>query len=257
MLADHGHTYTKATRIPLEDYLQQKSWHVTDKLKNPDDVAYIRFGLETYASFCTQQPAKLAADLVRAQGVQVVSYARDNEVVVLTCDDKDPIVQKGGHATYEIELRAWGGQDPGVEMAIISRKNGRYSYRPGIGDPLQLKPILAGLKADAEGFYDADELFAKTTTHIYPAPLERLWRAHFGLVQDSPDVIISLEDNYYSGAKGFADAVDIASTHGGLDAKNSTTFVMSTVGPLPRVMRSAEVPVNMKKLTGADFPMRK
>lgn len=141
--------------------------------------------------------------------------------------------------------------------AVISQKAGRYSYKVECGDPLRVKAVLAGLTPDAEGFYDANEMFARTVMSYYPAPLERVWRAHFAVVNKPPDVIVSLEDNYYSGAKGFAGEVNIASTHGGLDVKNSTTFLMSTVGPLPAVMRSAEIPANMKKLTGFDFPMRK
>ncbi len=230
MLADHGHTYTPACRILLEDYLQKKGWRTSERLQRSNDVVYIRFGLETYAAFSTHQSARLAADLAAAQGVQLASYAQGSDVVVISHD---------------------GGR------AVISQKAGRYSYKVECGDPLRVKAVLAGLTPDAEGFYDANEMFARTVMSYYPAPLERVWRAHFAVVNKPPDVIVSLEDNYYSGAKGFAGEVNIASTHGGLDVKNSTTFLMSTVGPLPAVMRSAEIPANMKKLTGFDFPMRK
>jgi hypothetical protein len=77
------------------------------------------------------------------------------------------------------------------------------------------------------------------------------------LVRNPADVIISLADNYYSGSPGFAKFVDIASTHGGLNRSNSTTFIMSTIGPMPPYIESHDIPRNLSKLTGTPFPMKK
>jgi len=230
LLADHGHSYTPARRIPLEDHLGKKGWRIVDRLRKPKDVAYIRFGLETYASFATNEPAELAADLVAAEGVDLASYAQKDAVVVL-------------------------GRDGG--RAVIRQKAGKHKYEPAEGDPLKLKDVLAGLKADAEGYYDADALLAATVSHEYPAPLERLWRAHFGMVEDPADVIISLENRFFSGSTSFSGAVNVASTHGGFNNANSVTFIMSTAGALPAFMRSAEIPKNLREVLGTSFPMRK
>jgi len=211
--------------------LQSKGWRLRESLQGPKDVVYIRFGLETYASFATDSPAALAADLAAAEGVTIASYADGQDVIVLG---------RGG------------------TKAKITQKNGRFGYDAHNGDPLKLADILASLAADADGLYDAEQLLQATATHEYPAPLQRLWRAHFALVANPPDVIISLEDRFFSGAKSFAGSVDIASTHGGLNYRNSVTFIMSTVGPLPPVMQSADVPRHMKTLLGVkDWPMRK
>lgn len=227
LFADHGHSYTQARRIDLAGRLKRRGWHVTGRLKKPRDVAYIRFGLETYAGFATDSPAELAADLVDADGVDVVSFAADGTVVVLS---------------------AAGSR------AVIRAKGGRYAYEAVVGDPLVLKPILAGLTPDAEGFHDADDLLAATAAHRYPAPLQRLWQAHFALVANPPDVIASLTDDYYSGSQAFA--VKVASTHGGLNYRNSVTFIMSTAGPLPPVLRTADIPAGLKRLLGTtDWPM--
>ncbi len=230
MFADHGHSYTPGTRIDLEGFLQKHSWRLTEKLQCPRDVAYIRFGLETYASFCTRQPKLLAEDLICAQGVDLASYAQGRCVIVL----------------------AKGGQ----QAAIRHGRNG-FSYEPKRGDPLQLLPILAHLKPDKDGFYNGDELFHATLMHQYPDPLQRLWRAHFAIVQDPADVIVSLENKYYSGSRSFDNFVKVASTHGSLNRDNSTTFIMSTIGPLPEAMTSRDIPGNMQKLTSAKFPLGK
>ena len=230
LLADHGHTYTPAKRVGLEDHLTGRGWRLTDRLRAEKDAAYIRFGLETYASFATRSPAALARDAVDCEGVELASYAEKDAVVVLA---------------------------PGGARAAITQQGGRFGYAAQSGDPLGLQPILAKLMDNAAGLYDADELLKATTLHVWPAPLQRLWRAHFGLVADPADVIVSLADDYYSGSRGFAAFAKVASTHGGLNYRNSTTFIMSTAGPLPAVMRSGDVPAHMKALTGAAWPAKK
>ena len=230
LLADHGHSYTPAKRIALEEHLTTKGWRLTESLRSPKDVAYIRFGLETYASFATNEPAALATDLVACKGVELASFTKDSAVVVLA---------------------------PGDGRAVITKKNRSYKYEIVSGDPLKLKDILAKLPNVRAGYNDADALLAATVTHEYPAPLQRLWRAHFALAENPPDVIASLADAYYSGSKSFGDTVKVASTHGGLNYRNSVTFIMSTAGKLPAFMRSGDIPQHMTKLMGTTFPMRK
>lgn len=227
LLADHGHSYTPAKRAPIEDHLRGKGWRLASRLRRPEDVVYIRFGLETYASFATNRPAALAADLVACEGIELASYADGETVVVLA---------------------------PGGRRAVVRRKAGRYGYEPQKGDPLKLGPILGKLGGGEGGFHDADELLRATARHEYPAPLQRLWRAHFAIVECPPDVIASLGDGWYSGSQAFGGAVRVASTHGSLNYRNSATFIMSTIGPLPEVLRSADVPKHMKALTGRNWP---
>ncbi len=230
LLSDHGHSYTPAKRIDLAGHLEARGWRLTGSLDDDKSAVYIRFGLVTCASFATRRPAALAADLVAGEGVELASYARGQTVVLL-------------------------GRDGA--RAVISRKRSAYNYRPTSGDPLKLGRILAAVPADADGFRSAEALLAATATHVYPAPLQRLWRAHFALVENPPDVIVSLEDRFFSGSKTMAGFVNVASTHGSLNYSNSVTFIMTTAGPMPPVMRSADIPKNMQSLTGVQFPMRR
>ncbi len=230
LLADHGHSYTPAKRAPIEEHLKRRGWRLTERLKGKRDVAYIRFGLETYASFATKSPSELSADLVECEGVELASHAA-NDAVLLRC--------------------------PQDGRAVIRERSGRFRYEPTGGDPLKLKPVLAKLTPDRDGYYDADELLRATATHVYPAPLQRLWRAHFALVENPADVIVSLADEYFSGSRTFSKFAKVASTHGSLNYRNSATFILSSIGPLPPVMRSRDVPRHMKALTGRDWPAAK
>lgn len=230
LLSDHGHSYTPGKQLRLDEYLKSKGWRLTDAPRRQRDVAYVRFGLETYASFGCPRPAELAADLAECPGVTVASFAEGDSVVV----------------------RSAGGA-----RAVIRKKAERYSYDAQTGDPLKLRGILASLRADAEGFYDDREVFAATADHEFPDPLQRLWRAHFSVAKCVPDVIVSLANEYYSGAPSFGGSVKVASTHGGLNRANSTTFIMSTAGPLPALMRSADIPAAMTTLLGRPWPANK
>ena len=242
--ADHGHSYTPSTAIPIEKHLAARGWRLRDRLKEPNDVAYIRFGLVTYASFSTHSPAALAKDLMDCQGVELASYTDGDGVMVL------------GHGEPPKGALKAEANTP-VQQAIVRMKNCRYAYQMIAGDPLGLKDVLATLKPDAEGYYSPQDLMQATVDHYYPAAMERIWRAHYGLAENVPDVIVSLEDRFYSGATTFGGAVDIASTHGSLNRRNSTTFIMSTIGPLPPAMRSREVPAAMGQLMGEPWPTRK
>ena len=85
---------------------------------------------------------------------------------------------------------------------------------------------------------------------------EKLCRA--ALDTENPgDVIVSLEDGCCSGLKTFMDFVKIVSTHGSLNRRNSTTFIMSTAWALPPLMRSADIPRCLGEKIGRPWPMGK
>ena len=76
------------------------------------------------------------------------------------------------------------------------------------------------------------------------------------IVKSWLDVLVSLEDSYYFGSSGFAGFVTVASTHGSLNYRNSVSFIMSMLGPLPGVLRVGDVPKEMAKLVGDPWPLK-
>jgi len=130
------------------------------------------------------------------------------------------------------------------------------------GDPLDLAPIIAKMKTekaiDADGFADDRAWFERTMTHRYPDPLNRLWRAFNGMVTHPPDVVASLKEAYCAGATSRTFWIPkITSTHGDLEQKSSTAFIMSTIGPVlpPGVgARHCDLPPIMEKLTARPWP---
>jgi len=238
MFADHGHTYTPGRRVPLEKHLAARGWNVVETLQGPRDVAYVRFGLITSASFSTDSPAELAADLVTMEGVELASFACDfpfGPVVVV-----------------------YGPGGPGSNSAIIHRTdNDAYYYHALQGDPLNYLPILANVPRQEDGSYRDADLLAATADCEYPMALQRLWRAHFGLVEHPPDVIVSLANDVYSGSRWMAFFATVASTHGSLNRVNSTTFAMTTIAPLPPILQSRDLAPALERLLGERFPRQR
>lgn len=230
LFSDHGHSYTQSKRVDFARHLKEAGWNWTSQLRGERDVVGLPFGLVTWAGFHTKAPAKLAEDLAKVPGVELASYI-----------DKETVVVR--HAS--------GG------VARIRRRQEGYRYDVASGDPLKLKALLAGLPGGADAYHDPDALLAATIDHEYPAPLQRLWRGHEGLVRYPPDVMVSLADDAYFGAGDLSSMVTVASTHGSLRRRNSVTFVMSTAAALPPMLRSRDLPRAMAKLTGDTWPAAK
>ena len=223
LLADHGQTNVPCQPAGLRKYLKAKKWRLVQRLRNDRDVALVDFGLVTCAAMSTRSPAELARDLIASPKVTLASYADGDAVVVLSRD---------GEAT------------------IRSADGKTFEYTPRTGDPLKLADLAKG-PADGRAILKA----TVAAGHEYPDALYRLWRAHFALAENPPDVIVSLDDRYYHGSAGFAGAVKMASTHGGLNRANSTTFIMSSAGKIEGPLRSEDVPDAMRQLFARPFPL--
>lgn len=228
VMSDHGHSYTPAKPWPVSKHLADKDWTLGDHLGGERTAVQTRFGLVTFASFNTTQPAELAGDLLGCEGIDLISYTDGDRVVV---------------------MNVYG------QRAVIRHRNGRFAYEPVTGDPLMLASVLAQLSPDCDGYYDARELLVATAWHIYPAPLQRLWEGHFTVVDKPANVLVSLRDDTFTGSDGFAGSVNVASTHGSLNRQNTTAFIMSTAGPMQRVLRSKDVAAEMTGLLGRRWPM--
>jgi len=213
MLADHGQTLVPPDRLDLEAFLEERGFRVVKKLARERDVVAVTFGILTYAAIHTRAAQEVAEAVVELPQVDLATYVDGDAVVV---------------------VRSQG-------RASIRRRDGRYRYEVIEGDPLRLLETIDRLKqeghVDAEGYVDDQALFQATATAEYPDACKRLWQAFHGLTKHSPDVIVSLKDNWCFGGKFFGWLTPVISTHAGLNYHNSVTFVMSTAGQLSGPIR--------------------
>jgi hypothetical protein len=225
LLADHGHTLRLGREAGVAGTLKRTGYRVADRLKDPKDVVMGRLGLVTYSAMWTNAPpAEVADALLTNPGVEQAFYLNGDAVEV-----KD---RRG--------------------VARIHGKAGKYRYEIVTGDPLVLKPIMDGLASagelDEQGFVDSRVSFNATVMHLYPDALARVWRAFHGMVDYTPDLVVTLRDDRWEGAQGFGGWVRVQSTHGSLNTHNSTTFVMSTAGEVPRPIRTTDFREAMHRL---------
>jgi len=219
MLSDHGHNLVSSRRVPLSDLLREFGYRVHDTLEKPDDVVVPEFGMVTCAAIHTRIPAAAAADAVGIEGIELAAY-----------------------------------RDPGGDDVVVLSRSGRariahspagLRYRAEQGDPLAMLAVLEQLaqqgKVDADGFVDDRVLFEATAAHEYPDAVYRLWRAFHGLIQHTPDVLLSVQDGWHCGSPTQSRLVQLMAAHGNLRPLGSLGFAMSMAGPLPPLMRMAEL----------------
>jgi hypothetical protein len=226
LFADHGQTNIPCTDAGIDKFLAAKGWHMTDSVRSDKDASLIRFGIETCACLNTRQPAKLVDDLLLMPEVELASYVQDGGVVVRTKDAQAIVRSDDGGKTFTYEMLK--------------------------GDPLRLGEL-------GKGKVDGRELFKASVANraYYPDALYRIWRAHMALVDNPPDVIVSLDERSSNGSTTFAGLVKMASTHGGLNWGNSATFIMSTAVKLDGPYRSEDIAPAFEKALGRPFPIGK
>ncbi len=218
LMSDHGHNLVRSKRIPLPELLGRAGYRVRETLEKPGDVVVPEFGIVTCAAIHTGEQARVARDVVGFEGIELAAY-RDEE-------DRVVVVGRSGEA-------------------VISRKGRTYRYAPTAGDPLEMNAVLSELEArglaSEDDYFEDRVLFEATSDHRYPDAVARLWRAFHGLVEHTPDVLLSVEDGYHCGSAFMSDVVDLAAAHGNLGPLGSTAFVMSMSGGLPAVVRMEDL----------------
>ncbi len=218
LLSDHGHVYGTSRSVSLRRVLARCGYRVASSLREPRDVVVPTFGLVTCAELHTAAPAAVARDIVGAAGIDLTSHLDGTGDVI--------VLNRNGRAR-------------------ISHTSAGYRYAPQYGDPLGLKSVLKGLAergaVDADGFVADHVLFAATADHEYPDAVHRLWRAFHGLVEHTPDVLVSVKDGWICGSTFMSAMIDLAAAHGNLNRTSSTAFVMTTAGALPPVLRMEDL----------------
>lgn len=226
VVADHGHNLRPGVRIDLGGILGAAGFRPASRLRGPDDVVVEQDGLVNYAGVHTRRAADVAAALAARPEIELAMYLEGERVMI----------------------RGERGR------AAVEERHGRYRYTVIDGDVLGLRAdaesLAAAGKADADGYVSAEDWFEATIDHHYPDAPPRLWEAFHGIVVNIPGVLLTTRPGYYAGLASMDWWVDMASTHGGLDQRDSVTFLLTTTGRAPaplrieRVMRTIEPTYN-------------
>ena len=225
LTADHGHNLTPCRLISIEDLLTRGGYRVGKSLRGDRDVVVVAYGLITVASLYTRDPDGVSTCLLASDDVDLAFYPAGEGIVV----------------------RSRGGR------ALVRKDHDGWIYQASRGDPLQLTDVIDRLRAAGKvspaGRIDDAALFCATVDHVYPDPLARVWEAFHGIVQQPPDLIISLRDGACHGSRFFHAMIgQVASTHGSLNRANSTTFLLTMLGEVPPAARTRDVMAILERL---------
>ena len=219
IFSDHGNHFTGYRRVSLKEPLRRAGMKLESHVKNDRSVVFPQFGLVGCAMlFTTEQSEKRVAEAVAgARGVDFAAYEHDG------------VVHVAGHSG----------------VATIEKQGDRFRYRSDDGDPLGLSSALLQLaaegKADGKGFVSAADWFAATNDAARPDAVRRVFEAATNHVRNRANVVVNLEDGYYSGSYRLDVLAILQATHGSLGREQSTGFVMSTRGDLPAYVRADDL----------------
>jgi len=219
LMSDHGHAVQSSLRVPIGDWLRWCGFRVADRLRESDDVVVPEFGLVSCAVVYARRPAAVATALLGLEGVELVAFRGPSAVQVTVCDR--------------------------TGQAIIESRGDQWRYQTIVGDPLRLAarvlPVQDRRSAGVDVTLSRDAWLQATADHIYPDPVWRLWHAFDGLVEHTPDVMVSFQPGYYAGSSLMTRFLKVEATHGALRAESSLGFVMSMAGPVQPIVPMAEL----------------
>lgn len=218
IFSDHGNDFRKYRRVALKEPLRQAGFKLGMKIKDDQSVVLPQFGLVGSAVLFTRDKneERLAGVLAPLEGIDFVTYERNGIVHV---------ANRRGEATIE-------------------KRGDAYRYFAIKGDPLDLLSITqqtANQRNGADGFVKDTDWFELTRAGTRPDVVRRIFEAATQGVLNRANVIVNLEDGYYTGSSLLDTFTILQATHGNIGQEQSYGFVMSTANELPPYIRAADL----------------
>lgn len=218
IFSDHGNDFRKYRRVALKKPLRQAGFKLVKKIKDDRSVVLPQFGLVGSAVLFTRDKneERLARVLSTLQGVDFVAYEADGIV---------HISNRRGNATIE-------------------KRGDEYRYSAKTGDPLDLLAFTqqtASHQNGADGFIKDEDWFALTRSSKRPDAVRRIFEGATQGVLNRANVIVNLEDGYYTGSSLLDTFTILQATHGNIGPEQSYGFVMSTMTELPPYIRAGDL----------------
>lgn len=220
MFSDHGNRFDDYRQVELNDGIEKAGFKAVKSLTDDQSVVIPKYGLVGSTELFTapQNRARLAAVCSTVEGVDFALYPHRPDVIRL-------ISEKG--------------------RAQIHRRDNHYAYEDLGGDPLDLQPLIGGMRSrgelDADGFASEDDWWRATRSHRYADPLRRISNGFNRYIENRADVIVSYEDGWLLGSPFLSVFAEMRATHGNLLQGETDGFAMSTRRDLGEAVRGTEL----------------
>jgi hypothetical protein len=219
IFSDHGNHFRSYKRVSLKPALRRAGLRLERSVRDERSVVLPQYGLIGSAVLFTKETneARLARALAEVRGVDFAAY-------------------ETGGIVYLISQKA---------AATIERRGESFRYRAEKGDPLNLSFVIREMatrgKTDADGFIKKADWFEATRTGERPDAVARIYDGMNAPVRNRANVIVNLEDGFYTGSFTMDIFAFLQATHGNLGREQSFGFVMSTGIGLPSYLRAENV----------------
>ena len=218
IFSDHGNDFRKYRRAKLKAPLRRAGFRIDKKIKDERSIVIPQFGLIGAVVLFTHKAneQRLASLTASVAGVDFATYEREGIVY---------LVSRDGQATIE-------------------KRGTDYRYRAANGDPLQLLPAVEALASQTkstDGFFSDADWFEATHQRDRPDAVRRIYEGVTAGVANQGNVIVNLEDGYYSGSALLDVFAVLQATHGNLGREQSLGFVMSTEKELAPYIRAEDL----------------
>ena len=218
IFSDHGNSFREYRRVALKEPLRRAGFNLVNRIKDDRSVVLPQFGLVGSAVLFTRDKneQRLTEVLATLEGVDFVAYEADGIVHVSN--------RRG--------------------IATIEKRGDEYRYRSKKGDPLDLLAFTqqtANRENGSSGFIKDADWFAFTQNSSRPDVVRRLFEGITQGVLNRANVIVNLEDGYYTGSSLLDTFTILQATHGNMGPEQSYGFVMSTTTELPPYIRAGDL----------------
>ncbi len=220
IFSDHGNDFRKYRRVSLKAALRRAGMRLESRVRDDRSVVFPQYGLVGSAVLFTKETneARLAQALSGVRGLDFTAYETGGVVHVVGRNNTE---------------------------ATIERMGERFRYRTIKGDPLLLERVVGELKTqgkiDADGFVAERDWFEATREGERPDPVARVFEGMNAPVRNRANLIVNLEDGYYTGSFSLDVFAFLQATHGNLGREQSLGFVLSTSLDLPAYVRARDV----------------
>lgn len=216
IFSDHGNDFRKYRRVGLKEPLRQAGFKLEKRINDDQSVVFPQYGLIGSGVLFTREKneERLAGVLATLEGVDFVTYERNGIVHV---------ANKQGEA-------------------VIEKRQDEYRYLPTKGDPLDLVSLIGQVVRDGgDGFIKDEDWFVMTHANARPDVVRRIFEGATQGVLNRANVIVNLEDGYYTGSSLLDTLSILRATHGNIGQEQSYGFVMTTTRELPPYIRAADL----------------
>jgi hypothetical protein len=217
IFSDHGNDFRTYRRVALKEPLRRAGFKLGKKIKDDQSVVLPQYGLVGSAVLFTRDKneERLGAVLATLEGVDFVAHEADGIVHV---------ANRRGNATIE-------------------KRGDEYRYFAKKGDPLDLLALTqqTNHQNGADGFIKDEDWFVLTQNSARPDVVRRIFEGATQGVLNRANVVVNLEDGYYTGSSLLDTFTILQATHGNIGPEQSYGFVMSTMTELPQYIRAGDL----------------